>query len=209
MAESFGRILILATMVMAGCSSESTSPESDGGTGGTAGTGGGGQVTLTGSINASGLPSDTKMMVFWSVSSSSPDQMAKFGEGAIDGSSFTVTFSGAPPTEALNAWGNGYMGVGVAVAVPGNLQVPDGLVQDEDASAIESQLLAINFRQMILWRTGTVEDPAWASSFAEGSFSCGQCVEATEGTFDSIAPMSCEQLVLWPPELAEGSCNWT
>lgn len=207
------RRLILATCLLAACSGSETTDDSGGGTGGSAGSGGsssgGGEVTLSGTVNVSTLPAGAKVVVIWSVSSSSPDSAAKFGEGTVDGSSFTVTFSGPPPTEALNEWGSGHVGVGYPVVVPASLQLPDGVIAEDDMSALDGQMLALNTRQMILWRSGTVEDPAWASSFAEGSFSCGQCVDATESVFDSIAPVSCEELTLWPPELVENSCNWT
>lgn len=204
------RHLILATCLVAACSGSETTEDPGGGTGGSGGSStGGGEVTLSGTVNVSTLPADTKVIVIWSVSSSSPDYAAKFGEGTVDGSSFTVTFPGPPPAEALNQWGSGRVGVGYPVVVPASLQLPDGALAEEDMSALEGQLLAVNFRRMILYRSGTVDDPVWASSFAEGAFSCGQCVDATEGVFDSIAPVSCEELTLWPPELAENSCNWT
>lgn len=204
------RALVLGTLLLAACSGSETSNGSDGGTGGgTGGSGGGGaQATITGSVNASNLPAGAKIIVIWSVSSST-DHSAKFGEGTIDGSSFTVSFSGAPPADALNEWGSARVGVGYPVVVPAEFQVPDGMIANEDIAELQAQVLAVNPRQMILWRSGTVEDPAWVGSFAPDTFSCGQCVDATEGIFDGIAPLSCGELVLWPPELAENSCNWT
>lgn len=190
---------------MTACSGSETSSGSDGGSGGS---GGGAAATITGTVNVSNLPTGSKVIVIWSVSSST-DHAAKFGEGTIAGSSFTVSFSSAPPADALNEWGNARVGVGYPVVVPAEFQLPDGMISDEDVEELEAQTLAFNPRQMILWRSGTVEEPEWVGSFAQDEFSCGQCVDVTDGTFDSIAPLSCGELVLWPPELAENSCNWT
>jgi len=167
-------------------------------------------MTVTGTVHASNLPPGAKVIVLWSVSSSSPDHPAKFGEGTIDGSSFTVTFSGAPPADALNEWGNARVGVGYPLVVPADFQLPDGTLADTDLAELDTKVLAGNPNQMILWRSGTTNNPAWVSGFAEDAFSCGQCVPATTG-FDSIAPMNCAELVLLDLSsgVHGGGCNWT
>jgi hypothetical protein len=77
--------------------------------------GGGEQITVSGTLTNKTnqpLPSGTRVLVAWEVSSGSPDYMYVFGEGTIQeaSNSFNLSFDGPPPARALNSYG---LGVGM------------------------------------------------------------------------------------------------
>ena len=73
-------------------------------------------VTVSGTIenlNGATIPANARVLVVWTVSATSPEYSYVFGSGTIDtGGSFSITFDGPPPSDALNA---GQLGVGLVI----------------------------------------------------------------------------------------------
>ncbi len=84
--------------------------------------GGNASLTITGSISCRRpipLPDDARLVVVWSVSSSSPDYGLVFGEGTIDRreKTFSLTMDRDLPAAATNIYPDGMHGFGVGYII--------------------------------------------------------------------------------------------
>jgi hypothetical protein len=190
------------------------SDDTQGGPGGSTGEGGGGSTgegggaggfTVTGPITGETAPEGAVVAVVWIVSSSSPDYGFNFGEGSLSGATFTVGFGSAPPREALNSNG---VGMGFVMLLAPGTQMPEGEI---DADVLDTALLGVSSRHVIVWRDGSGQGFDWSASFPAG-FGCGKCVTAPPGEgFDSYEPVDCSEVevqVASDPDSLE-FCNWT
>ncbi|MFP2907561.1 hypothetical protein ACLESD_21425, partial [Pyxidicoccus sp. 3LFB2] len=136
------------------------------------------------------VPASAKLMVIWSVSSSSPDYLYKFGEGTSTGSTFGLQLETPPPAAALNG---GELGVGLLVLMPTDSAIADGQLADADA-ALEPALGAAGQYAIIHKTNAQVAARAWAALFPVG-YSCGKGVPAASGeSHDSFEPVSCASI---------------
>lgn len=159
------------------------------------------------------VPGEGKVLVIWAVAAGSPDYSYKYGEGASSGTSFTLTLPTAPPEEALGDYspaGLGQLGVGLLSLVPSDFQLPDGRVTDLEA--IRAARVGVSRRHAIIWRAGPWEQSelGWPSSFPDGQYACGRCVEDDNDFFDNYEPVDCAEVEILVGDLdTVEPCNWT
>jgi hypothetical protein len=152
--------------------------------------GGGEQITISGTlINKTNqpLPSGTRVLVAWEVSSGSPDYMYVFGEGTIQeaSNSFTLSFDGPPPARALNSYG---LGVGIIF-----LTTNTSLKEGSDPQGIpELEIVGAAGQHSVIYldrnpaEFGT--NMGWVSRFKRG-YNVGKGIDLP-GTFDGFEPTS-------------------
>ncbi len=158
-------------------------------------------LSITGMINGE-IPNGSLVVVIWSVTTGSPDYTYKFGEGVSSGNSFTVSFSQAPPVEALNAMD---LGVSVVLTFPPNTIIADGVI---DNALLDSSTGASPDNAIIFRKDGTL-NVQWADNFSIGTYQCGQCSRANAG-FDSWKLEDCVNIVIDVGALSSHDfCNWT
>lgn len=153
-----------------------------------------------------------KIVILWSVYIGDDSNYA-YGTGSSTGDAFVASLTGGPPPEALNDG----LGVGVAVLVPEDYEVPEGTLSEEDFNALTEEALGADLQHAIIYR-----DPAqaadglpWADDFGTG-FGCGVCVIDDEAgddgdTFDDFAPAACTEFSVTVDADLENipNCNWT
>ncbi|RKH38823.1 hypothetical protein [Corallococcus sicarius] len=152
------------------------------------------------------VPESGKLVVLWSVSSSSPDYLYKFGEGTSSGATFALPLPTPPPAEALN---QAELGVGLVLLMPTSFSLADGRYEGEDI--FFDALIGAAGQYAIIYRANAqVVAPGWVSLFPVG-YSCGKGVEAPEGSsFDTFEPVSCASLNITVDDAANiDFVNWT
>ncbi len=169
-------------------------------------------IDISGAIAAGAtVPAGAKVIVIWSVSTTSPDYEYKFGEGTATASGFTVHFAGTPPADAVNNAGGGLMlGVGTVVLVSADTTIPDGRL----ATAFDlSTALGASPQGAIIWREGNFSGTGttWPDAFPMSMVTCGACMAATMPmTFDAFTPADCSTLEVMVGDPTTFSfCNWT
>jgi hypothetical protein len=169
-------------------------------------------VTPRNNIEVSGTRAEVaqggkKVVVFWSVSSGSPDYAYVFGEGTATGGSFALPLGERPPPEAVNSYG---VAIGMLGELREGVSVPTGKL--DTSFDDEKDMVSASTRHAIIWRDPGNEGLPWSGTFSPG-YSCGSCVDAPEGeTFDSYVPVDCSEVRLVPSsdyESSGGFCNWT
>lgn len=136
------------------------------------------------------VPDSAKLVVVWSVSSSSPDYLYQFGEGTSSGATFALPLSTPPPADALN---RGELGVGLVLLMPTSFSQPDGRYEDEDVFT-DSLIGAAGQYAIIYKANAQVSAPGWATLFPVG-YSCGKGVPAPAGSsYDTFEPVSCDSI---------------
>ncbi|QRO03088.1 hypothetical protein JRI60_19750 [Archangium violaceum] len=154
------------------------------------------------------VPSSAKVMVFWSVSSTSPDYIYKFGGGTSSGASFTLPMPTQPPLDALNS---GELGVGLIALLPADYTLADGKLSEEALEGISTNGLGGAAQYAIIYKaTPTVTYWSWANSFPLG-YSCGKGVKARpEESHDTFEPVSCESIGITVDDFGNIEfVNWT
>lgn len=178
------RRAICTTMLLAGfpllfgCKDEPFSPQ------------GGEQITVSGTLTnktSKPLPSGTRVLVAWVVSSGSPDYTYVFGEGIVrtNNNTFTIDFNGPPPAKALNSYG---LGVGI-VLLTTNTSIKEG---SDIQGVAESEIVGAAGEYAVIY---VERDPAelganigWVSRFKRG-YNVGRGVDLPR-TFDGFEPVS-------------------
>jgi hypothetical protein len=161
------------------------------------------ELALEGSVAGQVDAERTRAIAVWNVTSGSPDYAFKYGDGSSSGHRFVLSLDGAPPSEAVNAYG---VAVGLVVLVPVNVEIPEGKVTEETL-----QLLGFSTQYAIIWKATASSGEGWMQTFPNG-YACGRCKAAPEGsTFDSYERVSCSQFEV---ERASDDrelqgCNWT
>lgn len=123
-------------------------------------------ITVIGDIqNESGeaLPSDARLLLVWTVTTSSTDYDYVYGEGTIDASAgtFTLALSEPPPAAALNA---GIVGVGLLI-VTTNQEIGTG----DSTEGLEAEILGASPRYAVIWRVpGASGGLDWVDAFDSG-----------------------------------------
>ena len=149
-------------------------------------------------------PSEAKLVAIWEVTAGD-DYLYAFGGGTFTGTGVFVSFSSAPPAEALNG---GKLGVGVLAFVDPRDDLPEGRVPS--GAFDPTRLLAFAPDYAIVYRgTNDGLSSTWAESFPLG-FSCGECVRSTnDEQLDTFTVTSCSgiRVVLYSKNVT--FCNWT
>ena len=149
-------------------------------------------------------PPGSKVVVVWDVVAS-PEYPYLFGQGLLETRSAFVTFSTAPPAEALV---RGTLGVGLVALVDGSVSLPEGKHTWDD---VRNALTFASGDHAVIYRANAdTLGSVWPSKFQLG-YSCGRCVpKATTGSqFDSFEPANCSEVTL--RAYVKGSnagCNW-
>jgi hypothetical protein len=154
------------------------------------------------------VPSSAKVLVLWSVSSTSPDYVYKFGEGTSNGASFTLPLSTLPPMDTLNS---GELGVGLILLMPMDYSLADGKVSNEAFEDLWAKGLGGAGQYAIIYKaTSTVTWRSWADLFPLG-YSCGKGVDAPQGSsFDTFEPVSCASIGITVDDVGNIEfVNWT
>ena len=114
-----------------------------------------------------------------------------------------------PPRAALTNVSDFYLGVGMLVVVDGGLEIPEGMMGEEQLELIfEDGILGNSPRHAIIYREGStegiegLEDLQWPNAFEEGALMCGAGVEREDG-FAIFEPSRCDTI-----ELIIGSREW-
>jgi hypothetical protein len=150
------------------------------------------------------IPSNTRVLVAWTVTSGSPDYSYVFGEGTFDpaAGTFEIELDQSPPAAALNT---GQLGVGVVFAttnqaVAAGVQVGDTLL---------AGLVGVAGRYGIIYLGDPpAASPDWATEFPSG-YSVGVGVDV-EDDFDRFEPASASSVVLIIDDLANiDIVDWT
>jgi hypothetical protein len=158
-----------------------------------------GAFSVMGTVGT-GAPATGLTVVVWVVSSGSPDYIYKFGEGSSTGAQFIVSMSTVPPAAAINSYG---IAVGLVAVLAAGTAIPaDGMIDE-----------------MVLDGAGYTPDHAiiykapdanpstpWMMAFPVG-YSCGQCVPATGGGFDTFVVTTCSTVEV--DMTPTSGCNWT
>lgn len=176
-----------------------------GGAGGGMGGAGGGNnnFNVSATVSVPNIPADSKLVVIWSVSASSPDYLYKWGDGQTDGKTFMVTLMGDPPPEAINA---GFVGVGIIVLVPSNYVVPEGKLTSTQSNDLQAKLLAYSAQHAIIFHPNASQSPyPWSSQFSNG-YECAKC-GPVPASFDEWIPTKCSDIIL--VDINQPACNWT
>ena len=156
------------------------------------------QLTLGGHLTDPSAK-DANVAVLWVVG----DAAYKAGGTQAASGAFSLALT-APPAAALK----GGFGIGFVIQLAAGTSLPDGLVADPAAMGVGSPL--VTSPQVLIYRAPDAVNPyrsPWPDSFPEG-LSCGKCVRATSGGFDSWTPAACESFELAPLPAAE-QCNWS
>lgn len=162
--------------------------------------GGASSLSAQGTVTTTSPPLPaSKVVVFWEVSSGSPDYAYKLGEAPVTGSTFSLSLAGPLPTEALNA---GAFGVGLLALVKDTASIPDGKI----ASFPQSEVIGSAPEMAIIYRKSAGSAPGWVSSFPMG-YSCGK-VNGKQGSFVTFAPVDCKTLQVTASQSPEFP-NWT
>jgi hypothetical protein len=143
--------------------------------------------TISGTLdNRTGapVPTGTRVLVAWEVSSGSPDYTYVFGEGTVraNGAGFELTFDAPPPARALNSNG---LGVGIVF-----LTTDTGLRAGDDVSRLNPAAIvgaAGQFAVIYLDRA-PAEVGSWAAKFQPG-YNVGRGIDLP-GSFDGFEPVS-------------------
>jgi hypothetical protein len=197
-------------------SSVSSGSGGEGGTGGSAsggmggaggsgmgGAGGGNGFGFSGTVKAPNASADSKLIVIWSVSASSPDYLYKWGDGTTDGMKFSVTLMGDPPPAAING---GFVGVGTIALVASNYVVPEGQLTSTQANDLEANVLGYSAQHAIIFHSNASQSPyPWSNQFSNG-YQCGKCVPMG-ASFEHWAPTNCADVEL--VDISQPACNWT
>lgn len=169
-----------------------------------------GAVTLKLKVRADGgvtIPARSRLVVFWVVSSGSPDYVYKFGDGVATPSGAQITFARRPPVEALNSYGPDQLGVALIVAVPESLPaLPDGRMTDRELfrKYYRTDRLGMVADHGLIWRAGAFSDARyngrfeWPRAFKQSEVVCAVGERKPEGVsgFDTFKPAPCEDLVV-------------
>ena len=152
------------------------------------------------------IPSNTRLIVAWVVSSSSPDYTYVFGHGTLNPSAgtFQIQLDQPPPAQALNA---GSLGVGIILATT-NQSITDG----GDLSTVpEAELVGAAGQYGIIYVTDpgdAAQYRGWAPEFPAG-YGLGVGVPVP-GDFDRFDPVSATSAVLVIDDLQNIEfVNWT
>ena len=152
------------------------------------------------------IPANARLLVFWGVSSGTPDYSYVFGEGTIDptAGTFQIRLDQPPPPQALN---REVLGVGLIV-VTTNQSIGTGVTPGNIA---ESELIGAAGQYGIIF-IGDEEQVAqyrnWAGEFENG-YGVGVGV-AVPDDFDRFEPVSPSSVVLIIDDLANIEfVNWT
>lgn len=168
---------------------------------------GGEGFVVTGVIQDTPPQVPTQVMVLWSTETSTGDAIYKFGEGTVEGATFSATIPGPLPAEARNY---GDVGVAWVALMPADVDVPNGLVDVED---LESYALGLTSMEAVVWRDDatTTHGPPWTEAFPKG-YACGDCIDQLD-VFDGFAVGACNDLTIHvfadfePDELPW--CQWS
>lgn len=170
-------LLLAGLPLLFGCENEPFSPQ------------GGEQITVSGTLSnktSKPLPSGTRVLVAWVVSSGSPDYTYMFGEGTIRASNntFTIDFNGPPPARALNSYG---LGVGIVL-----LTTNTSLKEGSDVQGVaESEIVGAAGEYAVIYLdrdpTELGANIGWVSRFKQG-YNVGKGIDLP-GTFDGFEPV--------------------
>lgn len=152
-----------------------------------------------------GAPPDvaTKVVVLWAADTGMGDVTYKFGEGSLEGATFSATLPGPLPLEATLG---GVLGVGLAVLVRADLDIPEGPVLFD----VTPEILGAASFDAVIWRPDEtpIPDVQWPNDFPAG-YACGDCVPM-EMSFDAFTPGACDDLVMHVPfDDLTPLCDWT
>lgn len=160
-------------------------------------------LAWSGSVLGSNVPASAKLVVNWSVSSGSPDYIYYWGDGQLAGSTYSISFTTAPPPEAINSYG---VGVGFLLLVDSGFSEPPGKIDDK---VLLSHLVGENLGQAVIWRNAGLAGLSWSSAFPDG-YGVGSCCPMP-GLFAGFVPIDPSTLSVY----LEGTpgmppvCNWT
>jgi hypothetical protein len=147
-------------------------------------------------------PPGSKVVVVWLVVTK-PEYPYLFGQGLPETRSAFVTFSSAPPAEALI---RGTLGIALVALVDGSVSLPEGKYTWKE---IENVYTFQSTDHSVIYRAN---DDAlglpWPSKFQLG-YSCGRCIRrGTIGArFDEFEPVDCNEVTL-RPYVRNTACDW-
>lgn len=175
-------VLCLALAGLAACAGDSSGPSD-------------GLLVVGGTVtNRSGqpIPSGAHLVIAWVVSSGPSDYTYVFGEGSVQGTSFSVVLRQSPPAATLNA---GQLGVGVALLTTKS-SVRSG-VHLEDVVTDPADLIDTTGQFAVIYKQVEVVDVVdWAMAFLLG-YGVGAGVQRPQefDAFQPVAPTSMELIV--------------
>jgi hypothetical protein len=155
--------------------------------------------------NVSGqpVPANARVVVAWVVTSADPDYTYIYGEGSVQGATYQVTFTGAPPAAALNA---GQIGVGIVLLTSGTGLHSGMRLEDAPPNTV---LLGGTGNHAVIYKAlDTITRVDWADGFPLG-FGAGVGVERP-ADFDAFAPTDPAGLELIVDDIDNiDFVNWT
>jgi hypothetical protein len=164
-----------------------------------------GDLVVTGAVAATApscAPEAGRVYGIWSGQGPKGDYIFQYGEGSATRAGFSLGLAAAIPGEAT--FGNAF-GVGVIALVDAATPIAPGIV---DEAAFERDVRGLAGQFAIVYRGPNAGAPDWVAAFPAG-LSCGKCVKAKDGGFDTFAPVACSEVVLEVgDEDSLDICNW-
>jgi hypothetical protein len=135
------------------------------------------------------LPENARVVVVWVVTAGNPNYDYVFGEGTIDygNKSFKIEFDEPPPSEALNWYDSGALGVGIVLITTGQ-RLENGVFSPD--SVINTDVLGASGQYCIIYAEGNFETlgmGSWLKDFNQG-YSVGKGIKIPSD-FDGFEPI--------------------
>ncbi|MQA89154.1 MAG: hypothetical protein GEU90_02790 [Gemmatimonas sp.] len=169
-----------------------------------------GLITISGTIDnrtEATIPENTRLLLVWGVSATSPDYTYVFGEGTIDrnNGTFELVLEEPPPSAALNA---DALGVGV-IAATTNTTVSTG---DDIEIVPPSEIVGATGCCGVIYvkdsNVATTVRP-WAEAFAPG-YTVGVGEDVPGSSYDKFVPADASDVVLIIDEVTNIELvNWS
>jgi len=164
-----------------------------------------GDLVVTGAVAATAptcAPEAGRVYGIWSGQGPKGDYIFAYGEGGATRAGFSFGLAAAIPGEAT--FGNAF-GVGVIALVDAATTIPPGIV---DENTVEDAVRGVSSQFAVVYHGPNAGAPEWVAAFPPG-LSCGKCVKATDGGFDTFAPIACSEVVVDVGDVdALDICNW-
>ena len=154
-------------------------------------------------VGGQSIPANARVVAAWVVTSADPDYVYIYGDGSVQGGTYQITFTAAPPAVALN---DGQIGVGIVLLTSGTGLHSGMRLEDAPANTV---LLGGTGNYAVIYKAvETVTRVDWADAFPLG-FGAGVGVERP-ADFDAFAPTDPAGLELIVDDIDNiDFVNWT